>query len=124
MVGSQLLQDARRRALADGDAAGQADDVWAVGGQRAEERVGDDLAIGRRHCVQAEQPRQREVDVGDLVEIEPLVDAADLLEVLRTEIQRRVGTQLRPVTTVEDQFLSPHGRRSFPSGVGFDEFGR
>ena len=104
----QCLQDARGRALADRDAAREPDDVRTRRGQDAEERVGHRVAIAGRDCVEAEQPRQRQIDLGDLVEVEPFVDAAQLGEVVIVQLERRARPQRRPLRPLEHQLFVSH----------------
>ena len=100
-AGEQGLQHASRGALADGDAAGDADDVRRRGSLAAEER-GDHLATGDRGGhVQVQQPRERQVDRLHLLEVEVLVQAAQLVEVGGVERQRRRGPQGPPLITTE-----------------------
>ncbi len=68
--------------------------------------------------VQVQQPRQREVDVGDLVECDALVDAAQLFEVSFGERERRRRPQPCPFVTGEPdvggQRIGRHAGTSTP----------
>ena len=107
----QRLQDAGEGALAHGDAAGHADDVGHLRRQRAEE--------GRRHLlevllgrhVEVQQAREREVDLGDLVERHPVVDAPQVFEVVLAQRQGRGGSQDRPLLPAEGQVPRDGHRR-------------
>ena len=100
-AGEQRLEDAGERALADGDAAGHADHVRHPRRHRAEERRRHSGEILRRADAQVEQAGQREIDGGDLVEVDLLVDAAELVEVLLAQRQRRRRPQRGPVVAVD-----------------------
>ena len=97
----QRLQDAGERALADGDAAGHADHVGHPWRHRPEERRRHTGQVLRRADPQVEQAGQRQVDGGDLVEVDLVVDAAELVEVLLAQRQRRRRPQRRPVVAVD-----------------------
>ena len=61
---------------------------------------------------QVQEPRQRQVHVGDLVEVEPVVEAPQRLELVRLERQRRAGAQLGPLLPIEASGTRPTPRRS------------
>ena len=67
------------------------------------------VQVLRRGDVQVEQPGERQVDGGDLVEVDALVDAAERLEVVLAERQRGGGAQRSPLVAVERQV--PAGSR-------------
>ena len=100
-AGEQRLQDAGERALADGDAAGDADHVRHPRRHRAEERRRHPGEVLRRADVQVQQARQREVDGRHLVEVDALVDAAQLGEVVLTEGERGGRPQGGPVVATD-----------------------
>ena len=106
-AGEQRLQDAGERALADGDAAGDADHVRHPRRHRAEERRRHPGEVLRGADVQVEQARQRQVDRGDLVEVDALVDAAQLGEVVLAERQRGGRPQRRPVVATDREEPAP-----------------
>ena len=64
----QRAEDARERALADGDAAGDADDVRRRRRQRAEERLTRRMEGLSRRDVQVQEPGERQIDGADFVE--------------------------------------------------------
>ena len=101
--GEQRLEDAGERALADGDAAGDADDVRHLRGDRAEERRRHLVQVLRGADVQVEQPAERQVDGGDLVEVDVVVDALQPGEVRCSQRQRRRRAQLRPLVALEGE---------------------
>ena len=104
----QRLQDAGERRLADRDRSGDADHVRDTRRDRPEE--------GRRHAlqvlggadVQVEQPAQRQVDGDDLVDVDPLVDALQRVEVLLTERERRRRSQVGPLVAIEREVPIGH----------------
>ena len=104
----QRLQDAGERRLADRDRSGDADHVRHARRDRAEE--------GRRHAlqflggadVQVEQPAQRQVDGDDLVDVDPLVDALQRVEILLTERERCRRSQVGPFVAVEREVPIGH----------------
>ena len=119
-AGEQRLQDAGERALADGDAAGDADDVGHPRRHRAEERRRHPGEVLGRADVEVEQPRQRQVDRRDLVEVDALVDAAQLGEVVLAERQRGRRPQGRPVVTTDREEPAPgldHTARPYARAV-------
>ena len=67
--------------------------------------------LGRAH-VEVEQPGQRQVDVGHLVEADAVVDAAERLEVGLPQRHRRGGSQLPPLLTGEGEVARGHGARA------------
>ena len=77
----QRLQDAGERALADRHAAGDADDVRDARRHGSEERRRHPGQVLRRVDAEVEQPRQRQVDRLDLLEVDAHVDAAHLGEI-------------------------------------------
>jgi hypothetical protein len=97
MVGplfEQRLQDAREGALADGDAARDADDVGHLRGDRAEERRRHPVEILGGADVQVQQSAEGQVHGGDLVEVDALVDAAQAFELRLGQGERRGRTEL------------------------------
>ena len=106
-AGQQRLQDAGERALADGHAAGDADHVRHPRRHRAEERRRHPGQVLGRADVQVEQARQRQVDRRHLVEVDALVDAPQLGEVVLAEGQRGRRAQRRPVVATEREEPAP-----------------
>ena len=102
-LGEQRLEDAGERALADGDAAGDADDVRHLRGDGAEERRRHLVQVLRGADVQVEQPAERQVDGGHLVEVDVVVDALQPREIRRPQRHRRRGAQLRPLVALEGE---------------------
>ena len=119
-AGEQRLQDAGERALADGHAAGHADDVRHLRGQRAEERGRRLVQVLGGRDVQVEQAGERQVDRRDLVEVDALVDAAQRLEVVLAQRQRGGRTQRRPLVAVEGQVAVAPCRVRFDAVTGPD----
>ena len=75
----------------------------ARGRHRPEERRRHPGEVLRCADAQVEQPGQRQVDRRDLVEVDLVVDAAQLLEVLLAQRQRRRGAQGRPLVAPDRQ---------------------
>ena len=98
----QRLEHARRGRLADGDRAGDADDVGdldlGLGHQEALRRLEQPL---RGRDIEREQARERQVDRDDLVERDRIVDRLQLGQVVDRERQRRIGAQMRPLVARE-----------------------
>ena len=94
---SSSCEDTGRGRFADGDRTGDADDEGRLGliGQ-AEET----LALGEQHLrgfdMRGQEPRQREVDAPDFVEIDRVVQRAQPLHFVGGQRQRRVGSEVRP----------------------------
>ena len=119
MVGplrEQRLEDAGERALADSDAAGDADDVRHLRGDRAEEGRRHLVQVLRGADVQVEQPAQRQVDGGDLVEVDVVVDALQAGEVGRPQRHRGRRAEFRPLVALEGEV--PTERRCAESVTG------
>ena len=116
-AGQQRLQDASERALADRHAAGHTDHVRHLRCHRAEERRRHPMQVLRRVDVQVEQPAQRQVDGDDLVEVDLLVDAAQLDEVGLAQGHRGRRPEHRPVVTVETEEPVRHGTGPYAHGV-------
>ena len=114
--GEERLEDAGGGALADRDAAGDADYIGDPRGQAAEERVGDRREVLARRHVEVQQPGKRQVDVGDLVERQALVDAPQRVEVLLVERERRRRPQRGPRRAIERQI----GGQRVAVGLGGD----
>ena len=117
--GEQQPQQPGGRALADRDAAGDPDHVRHPLLLLAEERAGGGAQAVGRGDVEVEQPRQRQVDRSHLVEVDVVAEAADGVELLERQRQRRVRAQGRPVVAVEldvrrDLALCAHRRN--PTG--------
>ena len=106
-AGQQRLQDAGERALADGHAAGDADHVRHPRRHRAEERRRHPGQVLGRADVQVEQARQRQVDRRHLVEVDALVDAPQLGQVVLAQRQRGRRAQRRPVVAPEREEPAP-----------------
>jgi hypothetical protein len=97
----QGLQQPGGGALADGDAAGHRDDVGHLG-----RRVAQELAAGRPQPpaglhVEPQQPGQRQVDRRDLVEVDPVAEAGQRLQLRRVERQRAACRERTPRVAVE-----------------------
>ena len=107
-AGEERLEDAGEGALADGHAAGDTDHVRDPRGDRAEERRRHPGQVLRRADVEVEQTGQREVDRGHLVEVDALVDPAQLLQVGFAQRHRRRRPQGRPVVAPDRD--EPGGR--------------
>src|SRR4051812_37789862 len=104
MVGpprQQRLQDSSERALADRDAPGNADDVRDLRRRRAEELARRLVQLLRRRHVQVQQPGQRQVDGGNLVERDALVDATQRGQIVLVQGQRCCGAELGPLLAPE-----------------------
>ena len=67
----------------------------------AEERLGDDAQVTRRREPQVQQPRERQVDVFDLAQLERLVQAPQRLDVGLGERERRRRAERTPLRAVE-----------------------
>jgi hypothetical protein len=113
-TGEERLQDPRGGALADGDAPPEADHERHGPRGTAEEVVrGAVQRLGGRDP-EVQQPRQRQVDVGDLVEVEPVVERPHPLDLVGLEGHRRRGPEPGPRGPVERAVARPrlvgHGR--------------
>jgi hypothetical protein len=97
----QCLEHTRGRALPHGDAAGHADDERNTLGIGAEKDGRCRMEIPRRGHEQVQQPRQRQIDVCDLVERHRLVDADKRSQLRFGQRQRRRRPQTRPLGTRE-----------------------
>ncbi len=106
-AGQQRLQDAGERALADGHAAGHADHVRHPRRHRAEERRRHPGQVLGGADVQVEQARQRQVDRRHLVEVDALVDAPQLRQVVLAQRQRGRRAQRRPVVAPDREEPAP-----------------
>ena len=107
----QRLENAGRRALAHRHAASHPDDVGHLRLRMPEERCGRPVEILGRRYIQVQEPRQRQVDLDDLVEIQGLVDPTELLELRRAQRERRVRPQPRPRVAVEVEIYGRIFRR-------------
>jgi len=106
MVGparEQGPQDARGGALPHRHAAGDAYDEGHVGRGVSEEGVGHQPELLGGRDIQVEQSRERQVDVAHLVQIEPLVQTPEGLEVALVQGERRLAPQGRPFIPGERQ---------------------
>ena len=82
-VGQHLLQHAGGRGLADGDRARQPDDERGARRLRlVQELLRCAVELGRGLHVEAEQGRQRQVDLLHLVEVELVPEAANAVDLL------------------------------------------
>ena len=98
----QLAQQAGGGALADRDAAGDADDVGHAHGLGvAEEGGGRPVELLAGGDVEVEQARERQVDLHDLVHRHRLVESADPSEVGLGQRHRGVGAQPTPLLVIE-----------------------
>ena len=77
----KCLNDSRSRALADGHAARDTDNVWDRRRKFAEKGIRRLTQVLRRRDIEVQEPRQRQVDLCDLVERNPLVDTAQFIQV-------------------------------------------
>ena len=114
----QRLQHARDRALARRDAARDADHVRHLRVQVAEERLGDDVQVTGRREAQVQQPRQRQVDVFDLAQLDRLVEPAQRVEVGLGERERR---RRRAARLHSSRVKSTYGSSSDVRSVGSHE---
>ena len=93
----QFLQHARRGRLADRDRAGDADDEGRLAASSALRKR---LPLAKQQLarldMRRQQPRQRQVDAPDLVEIDRIVERAQPLDLVGRQRQRRVGAELAP----------------------------
>ena len=94
-------QNTRRRALADGHGAGNADDEGYASPLPAEELGRDGVELLRCGDVQIEQARKRQVDLLDLLDGKLFDEARERREIARHERHRRVGPQACPVIAAE-----------------------
>ena len=93
----QPLKDARGGALANRNAAGHADDIGDPGPLDMEKFLGGaEQLLGGRH-IEVQEPRDRQIDRHDLVEIDAIIEAAKLIEIGLRQGERRVGSELRPI---------------------------
>jgi hypothetical protein len=95
--GEERLEQSRGRALADSDAAGDADDVRRLrfrGPQELRRRRVQPLG---RCDSKVEKARQRQVDLDDLLHRDRVVQAAQPIDVFLRERQRRGFAQVRPL---------------------------
>ena len=60
----------------------------------------------RRRHVQVQQPGERQVDGGNLVELDALVDAAQRVEILRAQRQRGRGAEVCPLVAPEGEIAA------------------
>ena len=97
----QRLEDAGKRALAHGDAAGNADDVRRRRRLAAKEGIRGGVQRLRRGDVKIEQPRKRQVDRLDFGDRHSFVDAAELSKIGFRESEWRRRAQPRPGRAVE-----------------------
>ena len=92
----QRLQHARGGRLADRDRTRDPDDVGHLRVLGAEEvLLHPEQPLGRHH-VEREQARQRQIDLLDLLHVEPVVERTHLADLGRRQGHRRVGAQRRP----------------------------
>ena len=109
-TGQQRLEDAGERALADSDTAGDADHVGHLRAERAEERGRHLLQVLGRGHVQVQEAGQWQVHDGDLFEVDAVVDAAQLGQVVLAQRQRCRRAQQPPVVAHERQVPTVPGR--------------
>src|SRR4029077_18604518 len=95
------LQDARGGRLADRDRARDTDDVGhlRLGGAQ-EVLLHDEQPLCRRH-VERQQAREREINLLDLLHVEPVVQRAHARHLVRRQGHRRVFAQRRPLVARE-----------------------
>ena len=104
----QLAQDAGRRRLADRHRPGDADDEGGDGERLAEEVAGRLPQAVDRLDVEVQQPRERQVDVLDLAQVQPVAEAAQPGDVVLAQAHRVVLAQPGPGGAVE---VDVRGRR-------------
>ena len=98
----QRLQHARGGRLADRHRAADADDVGHLGVLGAEEfLLRDEQPLGRRH-VHRQETRERQINLLDLLHVEPIVQRAHARHFVRRQRHRRVFAQRRPLIARED----------------------
>ena len=92
----QRLQHARGGRLADRHRAGDADDEGHLDVFGAEEALlRAEQPLRRRH-IERQQPRQRQIDLLDFLDVEPVVQRAQARDLFRGQRHRRVVAQRRP----------------------------
>ncbi|MFK4716887.1 hypothetical protein ABIF56_007589 [Bradyrhizobium elkanii] len=82
--------------------SGDADDVGHLAVADVEELALRVIQPLGRIDIDREQPRQRQVDVLDLLQIEAVVHRTQAVELARLERHRRIVTQMRPLLARED----------------------
>ena len=101
-VREHLLQHARRRGLADRHRARQPDDERGARRLRlVEELLRGAVQVGRRLHVEAEQGRQRQVDLLHLLEVQLVPEAADAVDLLGGQRLLGGAGEVRPGVPVE-----------------------
>src|SRR6476659_5258617 len=93
----QALQDARRRALADRDAARHSDDVGNLGPLDMQELLGGAEQLLGCRDIEIEKARDRQIDRYHLVEIDAIVETAQRVEIGLGESERSIGPELCPI---------------------------
>jgi hypothetical protein len=92
----QFAKNSSGRTFPHRDTARQPDEVRDLGRPVAEEcrsRLVEDLCCGD---VEIEEPGEREIDVGDLADRSPLVEAPQMQQVFGGQRQGSIGAQARP----------------------------
>src|SRR5690606_9772770 len=95
--GQQRVEQPGRGRLADRDAAGDAQDVRHGPLGPPEELAQHAAALLGSGEMEVEEPRQRQVDVGDFGQIDGVVHAAELFQLVRGESQGRVLAERAPL---------------------------
>src|SRR6478735_7541449 len=111
----ELAQDPGGRGLAHGDRAGDADEERRALGLLAQEVGGDPVQAGGGADVEVEQPRDRQVDLLDLLEVEPVPEPAQAGDVGFAQAQGVLVAQPGPRRTVE---LDVGGGQAVAMGMG------
>ena len=101
-AGKQRLEHATRGALADRDAAGEADDERHFAVALAQETGGGAVQLLQRLDIEIEQPAERQIDVDHLLDGHALGEAAQVLELGLRERHGRIGPERRPVVAAID----------------------
>jgi len=105
----QCLQDSGEGALAHGHAAGHADHVGDLRAHRAQEGRAHLLQVLRGADIQVQQAGEREIDRGNFVEIDALVDASQLNEIGFSQREWSGRTQHRPLVAIEGDIAARLG---------------
>ena len=100
-AGQELAQDPGGRRLADGHGAGDPDDERRPVAGLAEERRRGGVQARDARDVEPDEPRQRQVDLLDLVEVDGVEQAGQPVQVGLRQGERGVGPQPAPRGAVE-----------------------
>ena len=111
-AGQQRLQRSRKGALADCDAAGNADHIGASSDRPSQELVLDARQRARRSEMQVEQARQWQVNLRHIIERDLLEHTLQRRQLFLRQRQRCVVAQACPFVAVEN-----HVGRVFGAGI-------